>query len=120
MELKNTFSSSSFAAEEDLAIFAGIDEEFSSDGEIAFGVYCPISGQRAVWLPASASDPEVVEHVKTMQIGQLFRITSEESVGGMGTRVQAMETVETDGNTVIYNIIKEPGIIEFHGLKHNA
>jgi hypothetical protein len=86
--------SQDFAGEDEPVIFAGIEPPIAGvpmQGEILFGIYVKVEKDEAVWLPASASAPDVIEKLQAMKLGEQFRITAERGVGGIGTHVKAIE-----------------------------
>ena len=79
--------------DEDMVVYAGTDDPTpeTKAGEFEFGIYVNVRDQDAIWLPAVADKPDVVAQLKAMQPGQSFRITGEESEGGLGTRITSLE-----------------------------
>ncbi len=92
-------------------IFAGISEptQYSKPGEVEFGIYVKVDPHQAVWLPAVASQPDVVGKLQAMKLGEQFRITAERSEGGMGTRVDAIK--QNAKWPVISLAEKSPGLL---------
>jgi hypothetical protein len=79
-------------------IFAGMDD--ASSKECEFGIYVP-SDDLATWLPAITSSSNVIEKLKTLPLGQVFKITASENDGAMGTRIHA---IEVDSNAPVYTV----------------
>lgn len=98
---------------EDAVIFAGIEAGPESSEGLEFAFYCVVNsaeGHRGVWLPAVASNPQVIEQLKRMELGKMFRIASEETWGAMGTRVNA---IEVSPDAPVYDIpVPAPTFLE--------
>lgn len=71
-------------------IFGGFDGS-TEDSDCEFGIYVAPNGKEAVRLPAVTSSRDVVEKLKNLSLGQVFKVTSEQPSGPLGTRVNAVE-----------------------------
>lgn len=89
-ELHNAFREDN----QDTVIFAGIDEEQTSPNKLEFGIYFPQHNE-AMWMPATTSDPDVMLQIKSMALGQSFKITEEASDGPLGTVINGLEIDHT-------------------------
>lgn len=80
--------------QENVVVFAGADEEPCGNA-YEFGIYAfPSNPEQGVWLPASATDPEIIAKLQAMEVGQLFKVTEEENTGPMETLVGGIEVME--------------------------
>ncbi|MCB9989899.1 MAG: hypothetical protein H6867_00785 [Rhodospirillales bacterium] len=79
----------------DLVVYAGAEADPASSDRLEFGFYAAAGQDMAVWLPGEATDPEVIRTLKSMPLGQSFRIAAEETVGSMGTLVTAIDVDDT-------------------------
>lgn len=89
-ELHNAFREDN----QDTVIFAGIDEKQTSPNKLEFGIYFPLNNE-AMWMPATTSDPDVMLQIKSMVLGQSFKITEEASDGPLGTVINGLEIDHT-------------------------
>ena len=71
-----------------LAVLCGEGEPYD-DGELCFWVAHP--SMPRLPMPDTASDPETIEALRQMELGQVFRCLEEERAGQLSTRIKGVE-----------------------------
>lgn len=93
---------------DNLAVFCGEAEPYD-DGTLCFWIAHP--SMPGMPFPDTASDPETIEALRQMELGQVFGFLEEESAGQLSTRFKGIEVEEhfpiidvpdmTDPNTIL-------------------
>ena len=59
---------------------------------LEFGAYVILPGSKEqIWLPHTATDPDVIDQVRKMEAGELFYITKSTGLGGVGVMVEEVD-----------------------------
>lgn len=91
--LAKVFSRPAMAAEQDIVYFGGIEDARLGQNALLFALYVP-SKDGLVYLPYDAYEDDVVAQLRTLEIGEAFRILEEEvklDIGGTVTKISFVE-----------------------------